>query len=726
MEAKNVEAQFDSKKVGLQTGILAKQADGAVVVTCGETIVLVTAVASPSVREGIDFFPLTVDVEERHYAVGRIPGSFFRNEGRPTEKATLTARLTDRPLRPSFPDWFRHDTQVIATILQTDGENQWDAHCITAASCALLIGGVPFAGPISGVRMAHIHGRWVPFPTYAELEQATIELVVAGRANETDIDILMIEAGGFEHTFDLIADGAVAPNEDILADGLEAAKPVIRELCDLQNKLAAQCEIPERTWIETLDYGPDVMERVVALAEGQLRDALAIAGKSERNAKLDAIAVEAQATLTGEFDEERHKEIKTAFRSLQKKIVRERTIAEGTRIDGRGPKDIRPIWAEAGILGRTHGTGLFQRGETQVLSVLTLGMPRMEQFLDQISPEDSKRYMHNYRFPPFATGEAYPMRGPRRREIGHGALAEKAVLPVVPSVDEFPYALRIVSETLESNGSSSMASVCGSTLALMDGGVPVRGIVGGIAMGLITQGDRYVTLSDILGAEDGYGDMDFKVAGTEDVVTALQLDTKTLGITTSILREAMQQAREGRLHIIGKMKEALSAPRPELSKYAPRIILETIPVEKIGEVIGPKGKIINDIIARTGTNIDIEDDGRVLVSASDGDQAEVALKMIRDIVNPTPLEIGDEFDGKVVKAMDFGAFVNILPGKDGLVHISKLSKLAGGKRIEKVEDVINVGDYLRVKVSEIRPDGKLNLVPVGGGDGESGGDNDDD
>ncbi len=713
MEAKQVTTQIESKSIALQTGKLAKQADGAVVIACGETIALVTAVASPQIREGIDFFPLTVDIEERVYAVGRIPGGVFRREGRASEKGTLTARLTDRPIRPSFPDWFRHDTQIIATIMQFDLENPYDVHCITAASCALLIGGVPFAGPISGVRMGHIHGRWVPFPTHAELENATVELVVAGRVNDSgDVDVMMVECGGFEHTHKLIAEGAVKPTEEVLADGLDAAKPYIKQLCDLQNELAAQVEIPERTWIETRDYGDDVMARVKELAEARTLDALTISGKAERNAALDAIKADLLTSLESEFDIERVKEIKEAFRAVQKKIIRDRIVGEGRRIDGRGPKDLRALSAEVGLLPRTHGTGLFQRGETQAFSIATLAMPRMEQFIgvDELL-DKTKRYIHNYNMPPYSTGEAYPLRAPSRRAIGHGALAEKAILAVLPGVDEFPYAIRVVSEVLESNGSTSMASVCGSCLCLMDAGVPLTDMVGGIAMGLITEGHKVVTLTDIIGAEDGYGDMDFKVAGTDEYVTALQLDTKTLGISVDVLRGAMQQAKEARLEILAAMRKAIDKPRAEMSQYAPRILLEQIPVDKIGEIIGPKGKTINDIIARTGAQIDVEDDGRVLVAGANGESAEQALKMIRDIVNPIPLEVGMEFDGKVVKAMDFGAFVNIVPGKDGLLHISKLAKLAG-KRVEKVEDILNIGDTVKVRISEIRADGKLNLEPA--------------
>ena len=710
MAVKRAETHIESKHIELQTGALARQADGAVVIACGETVVLVTAVASPTIREGIDFFPLTVDVEERHYAVGRIPGSFFRREGRPTEKAILTARLTDRPLRPTFPEWFRHDVQIIATVLQVDNENPYDVHCITAASAALMIGGVPFAGPVAGVRMGHIHGRWVPMPTYSEMDNATVELVVAGRPTESgDVDVLMIEAGGFEHTFDLIAKGAPLPTEEVLADGLDAAKAHIRELCDTQRKLVDQCEIPERSWVEVSDYAPELLERIRNEYGSRLTEALSIAAKHARESMLDELALEVTEKISPDLPEERVKEIKAALRSLSKEIVRRRILEEGKRIDGRGPADIRELSADVGLLSRTHGTGLFQRGETQVLSVATLAMPRMEQFLDQITPEETKRYMHTYIFPPFSTGEAYPLRGPRRREIGHGALAEKAVLPAVPSADEFPYAIRVVSEVLESNGSTSMASVCGSSLALFDAGVPMRDMIGGIAMGLVTEGGRHVTLTDILGAEDGYGDMDFKVAGTESFVTALQLDTKTVGISTEVLRDALRQAREARLEVLAAMRKAIGRPRPELSPYAPRIIVEQIPVDKIGEVIGPKGKVSNDIIARTETQIDVEDDGRILISSTDSTSAEKALKMIRDIVSPPQLEIGQEFEGKVVKTTDFGAFVNIAPGKDGLVHISKLGR---GKRIARVEDVVSVGDTMRVKIGEIRPDGKLNLTPV--------------
>ncbi|MGH2759401.1 MAG: polyribonucleotide nucleotidyltransferase [Actinomycetota bacterium] len=709
MAVKRVETQIGSKKIELQTGALAKQASGAVVISVGDTIMLVTAVASPTIREGIDFFPLTVDVEERGYAVGKIPGAVFRREGRPSEKGILTARLTDRPLRPLFPEWFRHDVQIIATTLQFDGENPFDVHCITAASCALLIGGVPFEGPISGVRMAHIRGRWAAFPTDAELENATVELVVAGRKVGDDVHVIMVEAGGFSHTHQMIAEGAPAPTEDVIIEGLEAAKGIIKELCSLQESLAALCDIPERTWIHSRDYEDDVLARVRDAVGTRLGDALTIVGKHERNIATDELEAEIIEKLSPEL-EGREKEIKAALRSLKKQVVRTMMLEEGKRMDGRGLDELRPLAADVGLLSRAHGSALFQRGETQALSIATLAMPRMEQFVGVDELRDAtKRYMHHYNFTPFSTGEAYPLRGPNRRAIGHGALAEKAIVPSLPSEDEFPYAIRIVTEILESNGSTSMASVCGQSLALMDAGVPVRAPVAGISIGLVSDGDRQVLLTDILGSEDNYGDMDFKVAGTADFVTSIQLDLKLTGVPVGVLAEAMQKAKAARLEILKVMHEAIAGPRPELNATAPRIIMEHIPVEKIGEVIGPKGKIINDIIARTETQIDVEDDGRILIASADGENAQKALQMIRDIVFPPQLEIGQEFEGKVVKTTDFGAFVNISPGKDGLVHISKLGR---GKRINKVEDVISVGDSLRVKVSEIRPDGKLNLVPV--------------
>jgi polyribonucleotide nucleotidyltransferase len=616
-------------------------------------------------------------------------------------------------LRPAFADWFRHEVQVIATVLQVDFASPYDVHCITGASAALMLGGVPFAGPIAGVRLAHIAGRWLTNPTFEDLASATIELVVAGRVNGDDVDILMVEAGGFEHTMGLIARGAPRPDEHVLSAGLEAAKDPIRLLCGMQEALVGMCEVPDRTWLETLDYQPDAYELVERLVRSELESALAVVPKLERNRAVDAARTAVLAAARPEWAD-RSPELVNAFRSLEKRIVRARVIDRGVRVDGRAPDDIRPLGSRVGLLNRVHGSGLFQRGETQVLAVATLDMPRKGRLLDTVAPLDTpfpdelKRYMHNYRMPPFSVGETGRLGGPRRREIGHGALAEKAVLPVLPSEDEFPYAIRVVSEVLESNGSTSMASACASTLALMDAGVPLKGIVGGIAMGLIAEGESYVTLTDILGAEDNYGDMDFKVAGTEDVVTALQLDTKTIGIPSAVLVRALEQARRARLRVIAAMRDAISIPRAEMSPFAPRILVETIPVDKIGQLIGPKGKNINDIAARTGAQIDIEDDGRVFIAATDGHSAEDALELVRAIAKPRVLEVGEEFDGTVVKTTDFGAFVSLLPGTDGLVHISKLGR---GERVKSVESVVKVGDRIRVRISEIRPDGKLSLVP---------------
>jgi polyribonucleotide nucleotidyltransferase len=715
MTVKRVEAQVGSKTVALETGKLAKQADGSVVISCGDTSALITAVALPTVREGIDFFPIRIDIEERMYAAGKIPGGFFRREGRMGEKGTLTARLTDRPLRPSFPDWFRHEVQVMAMIHGVDGENLWDVHCITGASAAMTLAGLPFVGPISGIRLGHIRGRWVANPTFAELEQATIELIVAGRPEGDDILVLMIEAGGFAHTVGLIKDGAAPPTEELLAEGLNESKRYIKQLCDLQTSLASQCDIPTRKWIKVADYGDDVQARVRELAEDRLKKALTIVGKQERREEIDAINLDVSTALAAPFLD-REKEVSAALRTLLKKLMRRRVLDEGVRIGGRGLKELRPLNAEVGLLKRAHGSGLFERGETQALSATTLGMPRMEQMVDTIWPEDSKRFMHHYNFPPFSVGEVDGRLGPGRRDIGHGALIEKAVLPVVPAEEDFPYAIRVVSEILSSNGSTSMAGTCATTLALMDAGVPIRDIVAGISIGLISEEGRYVNITDIIGDEDNMGDMDFKVAGTKDFVTALQLDTKTTGVPTQALADAMIQAREARMQILEVMRSAIQAPRPETSELAPKIIIEIIPVDKIGEVIGPKGKNINEIVARCDVQIDIEDDGRVFIASKDADGAEKALKMIRAIAKPVPLEVGEEFEGTVVKTTDFGAFVQLMPGKDGLVHISKLGK---GERIKRVEDVVKQGDRLWVRISEIRPDGKLSLVPIDGpGDGQ--------
>ncbi|MGH2813249.1 MAG: polyribonucleotide nucleotidyltransferase, partial [Actinomycetota bacterium] len=597
-------AHLVERKIGqpvfkFETGRLALQADGAVLAYAGETTVLVAATASKSAREGADFFPLTVDFEERMYAAGKIPGGFFRREGRPTEKAILTSRLIDRPLRPCFSQDLRNEIHVVAIVKSVDLENPPDICAVNAASAALSVSGIPFRGPVGAVRVAHMNGAWVVNPTFQQIEQATFEMVVAGRRNESgDADILMVEAGATESAFRLVEEGAVEPTEEIVAEGLEEAKINLLEAISLQDELVAAAGVRElpKQWVIVPEYGDDVYERVGQTARDRVAEAITIPLKVEREDAMDLIVTEVTETLLEEFPE-REQEIKAALRSLFKSLARERIVMEGARIDGRGTADLRTISCEVSVLPRVHGSGLFNRGETQVMSAVTLGMPRMEQMLDDLGVAESKRYMHHYNFPPFSTGETGFMRGPRRREIGHGALAERALVPVIPPEEEFPYALRVVSEVLSSNGSTSMASVCGSSLALMDAGVPIKAPVGGVAMGLIKEGDRFVTLTDILGAEDSWGDMDFKVAGTQTMVTALQLDTKISGVPSDVLASAMLQARDARLLVLDRMAEVLPGPRPEINPMAPRIVAFRIPVDKIGEVIGPKGKRINEIVA---------------------------------------------------------------------------------------------------------------------------------
>jgi len=713
-EPKIVERKIGDKVFRLETGKLAGLAGGAVVASLGETSVLATATSGGPRGEG-DFFPLTIDVEERFYAAGRIPGSFFRREGRATEKATLLARLIDRPLRPSFPDGFRNEVHVVITSLSVDGSNPMDILAVNAASAAVAISDMPYDRPVGCVRVSHVNGEWSVNPTYEEDEDATIELVVAGRQGPSgDVDIMMIEAGGSPRVFELIENGATAPNEELLADGIEFSKQFIAEQIALQQELVGAAG-KEKAPVGTdeypifTDYAADVLEAVRAEAEDALREATAITSKADRRKRLSEIGKEVGTTLAERFPDQSG-EITNAIRSLTKKIVRRRVIDEGIRLDGRAPDQVRPIWTEVGAIHRVHGSGIFTRGETQALSIATVGMRRMEAMVDDLSPDESKRYMHHYNFPPYSTGEAGFMRGPKRREIGHGALSEKAILPSIPSEEEFPYAIRVVSEILSSNGSTSMASVCGSSLALMDAGVPLRTgkHVGGVAMGLIAEDGNFTTLTDILGDEDAFGDMDFKVAGTEDVVTALQLDTKIEGIPADVLRDALMAAKKARLHIIAEMNRSLSAPRPELAEGAPRILTVKVPVDKIGEVIGPKGKNINLITSETGTEIEIQEDGTIHIGSSDGDSAQKAADMIESMANPKLPEIGERIQGTVVKPMAFGAFVNIAPGRDGLVHISKL----GEGRIERVEDAVNVGDKIEVEVSDIDSQGRINLTPV--------------
>ena len=713
--------EFGVRKIRFETGRLARQANGsALAILDDETVVLSATVASKQPREGLDFFPLTVDVEERMYAVGRIPGSFFRREGRPSEDAILTCRLIDRPLRPSFVKGLRNEIQVVATILALNPDHLYDVVAINAASMSTQLAGLPFSGPIGGVRVALIKDQWVAFPTHEQLSHATFDMVVAGRVLEDgDVAIMMVEAESTPETLKLLKDaettGAVTPDEETVAEGLEAAKPFIAALCEAQRILAAEAVEAGISSAGTAefpifaDYTEDVYQAVADSVSDELAKALTIAGKAEREAeeaRVKALAVERLVAFEG-----REKEISGALRSLTKKLVRERIIRDGLRIDGRGLTDIRPLSAEVGVLPRVHGSALFERGETQVLGVTTLNMLRMEQMIDTLNPERTKRYMHNYNMPPYSTGETGRVGSPKRREIGHGALAERALLPVLPTREEFPYAIRQVSEAISSNGSTSMGSVCASTMALLNAGVPLKDMVSGIAMGLIHEGGQYVTLTDILGAEDAFGDMDFKVAGTEHIITALQLDTKLDGIPASVLAAALKQAHGARMTILGVMRGAITEPG-EMSPYAPRIITLKVPVDKIGEVIGPKGKMINSIQDDTGAEITIEDDGTIYVGATDGPSADAARDIINAIANPHMPEVGERFLGTVVKTTTFGAFLSLLPGKDGLLHVTQIRKLHGGKRIENVEDVIHVGDKIQVEIREIDDRGKLSLVPV--------------
>ncbi|MGQ0465640.1 MAG: polyribonucleotide nucleotidyltransferase [Sporichthyaceae bacterium] len=711
-EAKIDNGPFGTRTIRFETGKLAQQAAGSCAVYLdGDTMVLSATTHGKSPREGLDFFPLTVDVEERMYAAGRIPGSFFRREGRPSEDAILTCRLIDRPLRPTFAKGLRNEIQIVETVLALNPDDLYDVLAINGASMSTQLSGIPFSGPVGAVRVALIDDRWVAFPRHSELARAVFDMVVAGRVlDDGDVAIMMVEAEATTETIDLIAGGATAPTEEVVAEGLEASKAFIAQMCKAQLEVAAKAAKPTAEFPIFLDYTDDVLEAVNATAAAELATALTIAGKAEREAELDRIKDDTKAKLSPAF-EGREKEISAAFRSATKKAVRARIVKDKVRIDGRGLRDIRSLQAEVEVIPRVHGSALFERGETQILGVTTLNMLRMEQMVDTLNPETRKRYMHNYNFPPYSTGETGRVGSPKRREIGHGALAERAILPVLPKREEFPYAIRQVSEALGSNGSTSMGSVCASTLSLLNSGCPLKAPVAGIAMGLVFEGGEYVTLTDILGAEDAFGDMDFKVAGTKNFVTALQLDTKLDGIPSSVLSGALTQAREARLHILDVMQEAISGP-DEMSEFAPRIIVIKIPVDKIGEVIGPKGKIINQIQADTGAEISIDDDGTIYVGATNGPAAEAARNTINAIANPTMPEVGERYLGTVVKTTAFGAFVSLVPGRDGLLHISQLRKLSGGKRVDNVEDVLAVGSKVLVEIAEIDQRGKLSLVPV--------------
>lgn len=714
---------FGTRTIRFETGRLALQAAGAVVAYLDDDNMLLSATtASKNPKEHFDFFPLTVDVEERMYAAGRIPGSFFRREGRPSTDAILTCRLIDRPLRPSFVDGLRNEIQIVVTILSLDPGDLYDVLAINAASASTQLGGLPFSGPIGGVRVALIDGTWVGFPTVDQIERAVFDMVVAGRIVEGDVAIMMVEAEATENVVELVEGGAQAPTESVVAAGLEAAKPFIAALCTAQQELADAAGKSGKPTVDFQvfpDYGEDVYYSVSSVATDELAAALTIGGKAERDQRIDEIKTQVVQRLADTY-EGREKEVGAALRALTKKLVRQRILTDHFRIDGRGITDIRALSAEVAVVPRAHGSALFERGETQILGVTTLDMIKMAQQIDSLGPETSKRYMHHYNFPPFSTGETGRVGSPKRREIGHGALAERALVPVLPSVEEFPYAIRQVSEALGSNGSTSMGSVCASTLALLNAGVPLKAPVAGIAMGLVSDDiqvegavdgvveRRFVTLTDILGAEDAFGDMDFKVAGTKDFVTALQLDTKLDGIPSQVLAGALEQAKDARLTILEVMAEAIDRP-DEMSPYAPRVTTIKVPVDKIGEVIGPKGKVINAITEETGAQISIEDDGTVFVGATDGPSAQAAIDKINAIANPQLPTVGERFLGTVVKTTDFGAFVSLLPGRDGLVHISKLGK---GKRIAKVEDVVNVGDKLRVEIADIDKRGKISLILV--------------
>ncbi|MFD0804739.1 polyribonucleotide nucleotidyltransferase [Nocardioides caeni] len=708
--------KFGTRTVKFETGVLARQAAGSVSAYLdGDTMLLSATTAGKHPKDHFDFFPLTIDVEERMYAAGRIPGSFFRSEGRPGEDAILACRLIDRPLRPTFKKGLRNEVQVVITVMALNPDTPYDVLAINAASLSTQLSGLPFSGPVGATRVALIEGQWVAFPTHSQLEKAVFDMVVAGRVTESgDVAIMMVEAEATEDVIELVRGGAQAPTEEVVAAGLDASKPFIKQLVEAQVELANVAAKPVQEFPVFLDYEDDAYAAVEAAVKSDLAAAMTIGDKQEREARTDELKAEVLDKLAGQF-EGREKELGAAFRSVNKQLVRERILRDKVRIDGRGLADIRPLHAEVDVIPRVHGSALFERGETQILGVTTLDMLKMEQQIDTLSPENHRRYMHKYIFPPFSTGETGRVGSPKRREVGHGALARRALLPVLPNREEFPYAIRQLSEAMGSNGSTSMGSVCASTLSLLQAGVPLKASVAGIAMGLIS-GEidgklEYVALTDILGAEDAFGDMDFKVAGTKEFVTALQLDTKLDGIPAEVLAAALTQARDARLAILEVMNEAIDAPE-EMSIHAPRIITVKVPVDKIGEVIGPKGKVINQIQDDTGASVSIEDDGTVYIGATNGEAAESARSMINAIANPTMPEVGERYLGTVVKTTNFGAFIALLPGKDGLLHISKLRSIAGGKRVENVEDVVSVGQKLQVEIAEIDDRGKLSLIPV--------------
>jgi len=708
MSIDNVKVNIGNSEIAFETGKLAIQAPGSVVVTSGDTNVLVTTVANKSVRDGIDFFPLTVDVEERMYSAGKIPGGFFRREGRQTEKAILACRLIDRPLRPSFKEGFRCETQIIATVLSVDNENEYDILALNAASLGLQLAGVPLESAVGAVRMSLINDNWVVQATNSELEESVFDMVVAGSLNSNgEVDIVMVEAGATDNALDKIEEGSTAPSENIVADGIDASKEYIGKLIEAQKELVSKREIPQIEWPIVEDYSEELKKQINDDFASDIEEAMALTDRAERSEKQGQLEEQAIEKYLNE-DEDNTKAIKLAFKSIVKNTVRDRVLSGGARLDGRTPTDIRNISAEIDLLPTVHGSSLFLRGETQVLNVTTLGMSRLEQMLDTIDTVTSKRYMHHYNFPPYSTGEAYPMRGPKRREIGHGALAEKALVPVIPPKVDFPYTIRVVSEAISSNGSTSQASVCASSLSLMAAGVPIKEHVAGIAMGLISKDDTYVTLTDILGAEDALGDMDFKVAGTRNVITALQLDMKIEGLPADVLRKALNQAMDARHHILDIMEDTISEPAESLSGNAPRLETIELPKDKIGEVIGPKGKNIKKIEEETGCSVEIDDDGILTLGSTEEEAIAAGKEMVMLIIDPPEAEVGAQYDGEVVSVATYGAFVNILPGRDGLLHVSKFHS---SKRVNNTEAVVSVGDKIKVNVDSIE-NGKVSLSPV--------------
>ena len=722
MSIDNVKVSIGNSEIAFETGKLAIQAPGSVVVTSGDTNVLVTTVSNTSVRDGIDFFPLTVDVEERMYSAGKIPGGFFRREGRQTEKAILACRLIDRPLRPSFKDGFRCETQIIATVLSVDNENEYDILALNAASLGLQLAGVPLESAVGAVRMSLINDNWVVQATNSELEESVFDMVVAGSLNSSgEVDIVMVEAGATDNALAMIAEGSTAPSENIVADGIDSSKEYIAKLIEAQKELVAKREVPQVDWPIVEDFSEELKNQINEEFGSDIESATALTDRAERSTKQNQLEEQAIEKFLNE-DEDNSKAIKLAFKSIVKNTVRDRVLSGGARLDGRTPTDIRNISAEINLLPTVHGSSLFLRGETQVLNVTTLGMSRLEQMLDTIDTVTSKRYMHHYNFPPYSTGEAYPMRGPKRREIGHGALAEKALVPVIPPKIDFPYTIRVVSEAISSNGSTSQASVCASSLSLMAAGVPIREHVAGIAMGLISKEDNYVTLTDILGAEDALGDMDFKVAGTAKGITALQMDIKIEGINEEIMERALEQALEARLHILGQMNTVLDAPREITSDNAPSMATLKVDQDKIRDIIGKGGATIRQITEDSGATVDIDDDGTVKVFGQNAAARDAAVEIIMSIT--AEAEVGAIYTGKVARIVDFGAFVTILPGKDGLVHISQIAD----ERVENVSDYLSEGQDVQVKVLDVDQRGRIKLsmreVADESGSSEEGGSND--